>query len=635
MQIYVTGPALAVETCVRRLVALGAFPSVPIASRRPAEPYARAALEWPAQGSTNSSINCRISWHQGSPAVAPGLMSESGVQAATGLMHLHGLEVGRPRRLGLEVGSVTAGLLAAQGVLAALIAGSRGADVSAVDTSVTQAGLLTISQYIARATCASHWAEWSPPASGCGPGPPFPTADGYWVELEVLSAEDWTSFWTALQVPRSDLVSGWNSFIARYSTAACRLPDAFHLATKRCTLRHLIDLAESSGMSLSPLRSYAEVKEERGMRDLAHPKIDRLDESSEGDGRPNSVESSGGCGDDPLPLRGIEVIEATSRVQGPLAGLLLKMLGARVLRVEPPGGDVARMETPLAGDTGAFFSAMNRGKEPLQLHLGTVSGRHSLAELVRDADVFLHNWRAGKASEWELDATHLAPSNKRLVHCHASGWGSFAPQCPPIAMDFLVQAYAGLGEGINPADEPPFPARVLLADVMGGMLACEGALAGLYRREVSGRGCQVETSLLGGAMALQAHVLDGVIAGQETGRRAGRPLWGPIDRPVQTAEGYLALGVEDERELAKLCAVLGVDREGCLVGNDAVGETVVRELAAQPAIEWARILADAGLPCAVVCEDLAGLPRDPRFGGLFDPLGGSGWAPASPWRFAA
>jgi crotonobetainyl-CoA:carnitine CoA-transferase CaiB-like acyl-CoA transferase len=141
-------------------------------------------------------------------------------------MEVHGWDAGRPRRLGLEVASVAAGLLAANGVLAALVAAERGAPTPAlVETSVLQAGLLLIAHHLAAAT-----ADGEPLASPSGPdpGPPFRSSDDRWFEIEVFDPEGWKSFWHRLGAGGADLGRAWTAFRARYYRGRCSLPAGLH-----------------------------------------------------------------------------------------------------------------------------------------------------------------------------------------------------------------------------------------------------------------------------------------------------------------------------------------------------------------------------------------------------------------------
>lgn len=636
MTIELRGPSLAVETCSRRLrsahiidpAASGAT-GIPRGGLPSDDVVSEELPAWPGTATT-----CDISWF--GPASfdrrRPG--SETTVQAMSGIMQIHGLEAGGPRRLGLEVASVAAGLLAAQAVVASMIYRRRGGDDRHVDTSVLEAALLLVSHYVARATSCRTWGDWAPMQPGPGPGPPFPTGDGRWVELETTSVESWVLFWTSLGVEVSAVRRGWNSFIARYSTAQCSMPSDFSDATSRHSVQALIALACENGVSLCPVRHYGEILAQPAMTAMGLPVIGAWDEAEHGAPavgcRAGSAHHTNRTRQ--LPLEGIKVLEATSRIQGPLAGLLLSMLGAEVTRVEPPGGDVARMEEPIAGGAGAFFLSLNRGKRPVEIDLSRAGGQAELVELAASSDVFLQNWRPDRAEQWGLDATTLAAWNPRLIYAHASGWRTMAPVCPPLGMEYLVQAYAGLGDGINPEGSPPVPSRMLLTDVFGGVLASEGVLAGLLGREHTGRGCTVDSSLLDGGMALQAHVLDALMAGREKGRRLGRPVWGPLDIPIDTKDGVLVLTIDGDERLDRLCELCGLQRNGSDVASTEA--RLVDVLAAGSAEIWEPMVLAAGIPCAVVCADLAALPSDRRLRGLFDALGGAGYASSRPWRFS-
>jgi CoA:oxalate CoA-transferase len=578
-------------------------------------------------------LDWEVSWFGPAGVARERQGTECVVQAMSGLMSVNGRDDGRPLPIGLPVASVAAGVLAAHGVVAGLIAQARGRPTHPVQTSVLQAGLLLCSHYIAAATSGQD--PWlTPPAAA--PGPPFRTADAHWVEIETLDPEAWRVFWHRLGAGGAELGKAWAKFRARYFDGACSLPLGLHEAVAARDLAELLEVAGSCRVSLCPLRGYDEVLGELGDWE-AHPVVAHLDAQAG-----PSVSASGQPAFGPpsqstrictsgLPLEGFIVVEATTRMQGPLAGLLLAMLGATVIKVEPPGGDIGRMMAPLAGDEGTFFSCWNRGKQTIELDLASSDGRRDLVELVSDADAFVQNWRPGQAEQWALAPDDLARQNPRLVYVRASGWGPRPERDHLLGTDFLVQAFSGIGEGLRPHGEAPRTSRVLLTDFMGALVTCEGVLHGLYLRQCDGVGRRVLTSLLAGAATLQAHVLDGLRRGAEVGRRGGRPLWGPLDVPVQTADGFLALGPLDGDALEHLCRACGVP--GGAVGA-AVEGLVAERLGVGKAGEWEERLLEVGIPVAVVREDLAALPGDPALAGLFEPLGGSCWVPASPWRFS-
>jgi CoA:oxalate CoA-transferase len=231
-------PALSLETCARRLAAV------------------RDLEERP------SAVDVDVSWCGAAGFPPERQWSEATVQAACGLMAVHGWDHGRPRRLGLEVASVAAGLLAASGVLAARIGARRGRPVPRVETSVLGAGLWLVAHHLAAATSEGDPLP-SPP--GPEPGPPFRSADGRWFEVEVFDPVAWKAFWERLGAGDADLGRGWTAFRARYYRGRCSLPTGLHAATARHPLADIAAAATACAVSLSPVRTYLEVLREPGL----------------------------------------------------------------------------------------------------------------------------------------------------------------------------------------------------------------------------------------------------------------------------------------------------------------------------------------------------------------------------------
>ncbi|MGH9125120.1 MAG: CoA transferase [Acidimicrobiales bacterium] len=378
------------------------------------------------------------------------------------------------------------------------------------------------------------------------------------------------------------------------------------------------------GVSLCPVRNYDEVAADPGWSGPAVT-FDPGDSADTASGARRSVPGAA-VG---FPLEGIGVVEATNRMQGPLAGLLLQLLGAVVTRVEPPGGDVGRMVPPECDGTSSFFQCFNRDKRSVELDLTSPSGRRNLLELMAGADVFLHNWRPGRAEAWQLDQPAMAAVNPGLVYAAASGWGPSGGFDGVIGTDFLVQAHAGFGEGLNPAGEPPRTSRVLLADCLGALCTCEAILAGLYLREAAGAGnILARPSLLEGALAAQAHILDSLgEGGKRGGRSRARPQWSPLDGPLRTSTGeQVVVGVEAGAERDQLAEI-------CSRSPSASDDVLVEAINRRPAEDWMEELAAAQIPCARVVRALASLPAEPGMARYFSNLSATCRGPASPWSF--
>lgn len=565
----------------------------------------------------------------------PGLAEEHAVQAACGIMHVHGRAAGRPEPLAVDYASAAAGVCAAQGVLAATVARARGAEVGGVRTSVAQAALFTLTQYLAAAYAGGEADEGvgAAPAPGSG-GTTFTSADGVRFECETLDAARWRDFWALLGVDGRTAGRGWRFFQYRYATAACPLPAQLHAAAGRLTFAGVRAAAERAGASVVEVRP-----DPRPPSDVApwtwrpYPDPSAAVSGSTGSGMGSvgavpdalvpvpTVPAPGAPGaaaqpSPQAPLAGLRVVESTRRVQGPMAGHVLQRLGAHVVRVEPPGGDPMRGIPPLAGDCSARFRALNHGKGVVELDLAVPRGRRELRELVAGADVFLHNWAPGRAARWRLDSDDLRAVSPGLVYAWAGGWGGeFGPEPPrgpepPLGTDFLVQAHSGLAAALRPAGELPAPSLMTLTDVLGGLLSAAGVLAGLADRERTGRGGRVDSSLLSAACAVP--------------RPRRRRRRGPLDRPLATGDGRLWLGEDARNAPGRLAGALGLPLGA---GPDAVAA----RLRTRTSAGWLPLLAEAGLAATPVCTDLRRLVHDPHFAAAVAVDGHA--APRDPWEF--
>ncbi|MFA1546937.1 CoA transferase [Actinomadura chokoriensis] len=444
---------------------------------------------------------CRISW---SGPVGVPMAGERDVQAACGIMHVHGRATGAPRALRVDFASVCAGVLAAQAIAAGMLAVLRGGTPVRAVTSVAQAAALALTQYVAAAT--------SDPGAGRRPlaaterTPPFRSADGVRFEIETFAAENWLAFWTALGAARPAIVAGWPPFQQRFATATCALPPALEDAAGTLDHPFIRAAARAAGVSI------VEVDED-ATRPLPPPPASpwRLraitPAGTDPASGPASHRASGHA-----PLGGVRVAEATNRVQGPLAGHLLGLLGAEIVRLEPPGGDPMRGVPPMAGDCSARFRALNRGKDAVEADLKTRAGRETALRLLASSDVFLQNWPPGRAGLFEMDAGDLAAVRPGLVYAHAGGWAEVHPTPQPMGTDYLVQAYTGVAALLAEHGRPPAPTLLTVVDVLGALISAEGTVAGLLARARAGAGVRVETALVDAARLLRAAHADRPIA---------------------------------------------------------------------------------------------------------------------------
>ncbi|MER7660104.1 CoA transferase [Streptomyces sp. NPDC096193] len=534
-------------------------------------------------GGDFAPVQVRTTW----ACPGTGVNDEATVQAATGIMAVHGRRDGDPRGLAVDYASVATGVLTVQSLLAGLLAQARGGAAPAeITTSAQRAGLLAVSQYL-----AASGADEGEAAELAPGGPPFTSSDGLLFELETLDPGAWAAFWGGLGAPPEAIRAGWRPFQFRYATACAPFPQALETTTRAHPWQRILRAASMSGAEVCVLRTLAERAAEY---DGAPPwSMDLL-----GQGRMHPVSAPS----PELPLAGVTVLEAGRRIQAPLAAHLLGLLGADVIRIEPPGGDPLRGMPPACSGVSARWLALNRGKQAMEVDIKSPTGRRRLRETAAEADVFLHNWAPGKAAELGLDATDFASVNPALVYAYTSGWAGRLPDAP-MGTDFMVQARTGVGEAVRPDGETPAPSLMTLLDVLGGLLGTEAVLAGLLLRERTGHGVRVDSSLLGAADTLTAPFLRRAARGENPRRPAG------FRRPLPTADGWI---VPSDR-----CAA-------------AAAAYDLRELPTDDAL---RQLRAHGLTATRVTTDLAELHDDPRFAGSISRDTHGAPAVPDPWSF--
>ncbi|MFC7868052.1 CoA transferase [Streptomyces murinus] len=541
-----------------------------------------------------------------------GANREETAQAACGLMHLYGLREGAgPRRLGLDHTAVVRAVVTGQGALAGLLARARGLNPGRVRVDPTAALLLTLGHYLAIAEAAPE--TYTPrairteradgtdrtalsPRADAGLPPPFLTRDGHWVEIETFRAQRWGALWQRLGVDGVAIGRAWREHAARQWTARCTLPRALHRAVAAHSLAELQEAARACEVAVVELQPPARY------RPCARPWTSRtgpVPAVPVGEPARTSVPHD-------LPLAGLTVVECTRFLQGPYAGRVLAMLGAHVVLVELPDGDPARGIEPVVDGCFAGFRALHRGKHPVRLNVITPAGRDALRELLGTADVFLHNWPAGRAERLGLEPEALWRTHPRLICAHASGWAPFrGPLLPPVASDWSAQAHSGLAHAQRPDDEPPAAGVATLLDTLGGLTCAEAVLAALLRRETTGVSTAVETSLLSAARLL----LNG----------AKRPPAGPLFHPLPTGEGHLALG-DTPGARSALGLPPGADRRA-----------FVHALAGESAANWEKHLNASGAPCARV-RSIHDVLTDPALAGRL--AYENGVHVTAPWEFS-
>lgn len=315
----------------------------------------------------------------------------------------------------------------------------------------------------------------------------------------------------------------------------------------------------------------------------------------------------------PAPLTGLRVLDCSRVLAGPFATMLLGDLGAEVIKVEHPrGGDDTRAwGPPDAGGESAYYLSINRNKRSLALDLKTPAGRAILRRLAGASDVLVENFRRGTMASWGLDYATLAADNPGLVYCTISGYGPKGPQREKPGYDFVVQAASGLMSISGPADGEPSKLGVAIVDILAGLFAANAILAGLLGRTATGRGTQIEVSLLESALAALINVGQNyLVTGSPPGRYGNAH---PNIVPYQTfaaADGWLAVAVGNDKQFAALCAVLGdpalaadpqfATNPARVTHRATLVARLIEPFLARPVAYWVAALERAGVPVGPV-----------------------------------
>jgi CoA:oxalate CoA-transferase len=329
------------------------------------------------------------------------------------------------------------------------------------------------------------------------------------------------------------------------------------------------------------------------------------------------------------PLEGIKVIDWTIWQQGPIATVMLGDLGAEVIKIEEPErGDPGRglISAGTDGKVSEFyFEANNRHKLSITVNLKTPAGREIVYRLVRDADVFVQNFRQGVPARLGLDYESLSRLNPRLIYASASGYGPAGPDAAKPSFDYMGQARSGIMNVVGGTETPPTYIFGGIADQMGGIMLAYGIVTALFVRERTGLGQEIDISHLGSMMALQGLNLCSVLlTGREMPRRSRETAYNPLWNHYRCADGkWLCLGMlQPDRYWKQFCRALGLDelaedpRYQDIRQRGANSREIIRifdrTFATRPRDEWVRIFEQAGDFIFTRMNTIADLPEDPQ-----------------------
>jgi crotonobetainyl-CoA:carnitine CoA-transferase CaiB-like acyl-CoA transferase len=319
------------------------------------------------------------------------------------------------------------------------------------------------------------------------------------------------------------------------------------------------------------------------------------------------------------PLAGIRVLDLSAYIAGPYGCALLADQGAEVIKIEPPDGDNLRKYPSTLPSESRAFLGVNRGKRGIALDLKQADALDILFDLVRGADVLVHNFRPSVPPRLGIAYEQLREINPRLIYCAVSGYGETGPLRDKAGYDQVLQTMTGMCALQGAADGPPEILYGSVVDYYASALVASGVASALYERERSGTGQSVGVSLLGSALALQSARL--VWAESEPREVGGRDMRsGGITGLHPTRDGYLYISANTPHFWQALCEKTGLRELAADARYDTVrkraehrDEIVPRlhaALAARSALEWEVLFGEA-VPCAAArtVEDMFDFPQ--------------------------
>ncbi len=337
-------------------------------------------------------------------------------------------------------------------------------------------------------------------------------------------------------------------------------------------------------------------------------------------------------------LEGIRVLDLSHVIAGPTASHYLALEGAEVIKVETPGkGDILRRGRPadqLDEGVSVGFAAINGGKQSLALDLKHPRGRELLADLIRQSDVFIENFRPGAIARLGFSYEEVRALRPDIVYASISGFGQEGEWAKRPAYDHVVQSAMGMGWMQGEEGQDPLKVGFPVIDSASGLVAAQAILAALFRRQRLGQGARLDLSMAQAALQLMwPEVAKVAASGADSPRVGNRGFSGsPGAATFACADGWISTAANTPAQFSALCEVLGlpdltqdaalIDPAALARGGFVVGlapaklhEMLSSAIARQPAAPFEAALTARGVPCArlrALSEVLPDVMQHPR-----------------------
>lgn len=313
-------------------------------------------------------------------------------------------------------------------------------------------------------------------------------------------------------------------------------------------------------------------------------------------------------------LCGICVLDFAQVAAGPTCGMLLGDLGAKVIKIEAPGGDIGRkLGPPWQNGESVVSMSFNRNKRSIAINLKHPEGKKIVTRMVKQVDVVLESFRPGVMDRLGIGWGALSAIRPELVFCSISAYGQTGPWRDKPGVDGLLQAVSGFMSILGFEDSPPAKAQAPIVDMTTGFLATVAVLAALRARELTGCGQQLDVSMYSSALMLQQASLASYLATGERPIKIGSaaPYAAP-NEAYPTRDGWIMIAAYDDKRWKTLCEALG-DRELAahpdfnsnskrVTNRIKLMEKITKRLAIKSTAEWQAELEGRDIICGPVAS---------------------------------
>lgn len=314
-------------------------------------------------------------------------------------------------------------------------------------------------------------------------------------------------------------------------------------------------------------------------------------------------------------LTGIKVVDLTRVLTGPYCTMMLGDMGADVIKIEQPGkGDDTRAwGPPFIDGESAYYLSINRNKRSLTLNLKSDEGKEIIHKLIAEADVLVENFAPGATERLGLDYQSVKKIKPDIVYTSISGFGQTGPWKNQTAYDLILQGMSGLMSVTGFEDGQPTRFGVPIADLAAGMFGAYATVSALFHRERTGEGQHVDTSMLGGGIALLSYQAAIYFATNQQPARTGNahPIVAPY-QTFQTKDGYVNVASGNDGIWNRFCTAMGMehllederfpDNAGRITRRVELAEEIEKTLTKFDTAEVITLLEKASVPCGPISE---------------------------------